>query len=641
MLVAGAGGGYFDLNDDGFEVGFPGAYDSIWIFDSGRGRIAFDLTRGYPVLSSELVRVTNGDMTASGRLQIKLPEARVDRTWGLELGVVDANLLESGRYIPNAVDPGVREWTDRTILGGRSLHAGMVFHGTLDKVAPRASKTFELFFDVEKTVLEYDPAWPPVEDMAANIYISNRGIFSDGVTGRILDSTFTADVDVPMALDDPPDTVGIEGRAEGALEDGLRVLQETPLADATGQPRAPGGGPATTRERYPSMCQLVRAAGEGVAASASIDLDGNSIEMGGLNLAIDNIETTLRFETAAGLSATDFKASLLGYPVEGSIESDATPMGGAVNVSFAGEVDVARLLEWSGQRLSRAAQGRFDYDAVLHVPFGDRATELAYVEATSNLEGVALDLPPPMGKGKTESRDFRYRQSFIDDGFRIDLNLADSTRASLKSVDEQIVGGRVHFGESHPGVTTYDDLEVTGALDFVDYSRWNEVSRYLQTPGGRALEMADILDTVEIDINELRAFGVDLENVRTQIMRETGVWHINLSNVMLDGTILVSDADVPIDISLEYLRLPADDQEGDDADPLGDIDPVEFTDIDFRTAELKVGDEDYGHWRFDFRPGHGSAPQKPVSRGSWADADGHLASRMGYVWRSATQPLQR
>ena len=601
ILALDPAGGYLDLVDDSFGITFPPAYEEVSRFDKGAGRLAFGFSEGYPRITSDMIRVRQGNMSAAGKLEIDLRAEREERTWTLELGVLEADLLSAQSFVPNNVDQGLREWLARGVKGGTSLKSGLVFTGTLDRTAPDGSKIFELYFDVADTTLEYDPAWPAVEDMNSVIYVSNRGVFSGEASGTMLDSSFVASVAVPMSRSMPPSGVLIEGDVSGGLLGGLRMLQETPLAEETGYLASQWVGEGVYSGRVKINVPIGPREGEPVDADVSISLDGNSIKMGDLDLMVEDINSTFSYSPRNGLYADKFSATLFGNPVTGDIKSEVTTAGGAVLLSFGGLIGAEELQVWSGQELLRSAQGYSSYDAVLSVPYGDRAAELAYVEAVTDLEGFTVNLPPPLGKPAGEPRHFVYRQSFLDEGFSIDMQLDEVFRASLKSSEQGIEGGAVRFGDGPLGAVAYDNLDVFGQLDFADYARWEEAAQYFESEDGEVVEVAGLLDAVEVDIRSLVAFGVELESVSTRITRDPGQWNVELENTMLKGEINVPDSEEPIRIALDYLRMP-ESEEPEGYDPLEDIEPRELTVIDFETAEFKVGEEDYGQWAFRFVP---------------------------------------
>lgn len=601
ILVTGPAGGHVDLTGDDFSIGFPGAFDRVWDFDRGRGRLAFDVADGYPKISSRLLRLWQGPMTATGRLHINLPAERVDRNWGLEIGIMDAQLPAAHPFVPETVGPELKDWLKRAVKAGTAQRAGMVFHGTLDQSAPPNSKAFDLYFDVEQAELDYDAAWPPVEQLGATIHVSNYGVRSDGATGTMLGNRVETDVRVPMSASSPPDAILIDGEIDGELASGLKVLQETPLAAETNGLAETWTGTGDYRGTVSLDVPIGPRAGVPVGADVSITLDGNDVVMGDLDLEISDLRSVMRYETGEGLSTSSFDARLFDYPVKGSITSEATGTGGAVQLNLGGRVAVSRLRQWSDQELLRAADGSFDYEATLHVPFGDRAKELAYVEARSTLEGVIVDLPPPVGKMPNETRDFTFRQSFLDKGFRINIDLDGITRVSVKTVADSLVGGRVHFGTSPMGVVTYDDFAVTGQLDHVVFERWREASRYLETETGQPTELAGTLESIDVRIASLMAFEIELDDVRTFVTREPGQWNVRLTNALVGGLFEVPDIDAPITIALDYIRYESEGGEAE-SDPLGATDPRAFSAIDFSVAELTIDGDSFGSWEFDFRP---------------------------------------
>ncbi len=634
ILVARPESAYLDLIDDGFAIGFPTAYDELWSFDSGRGRVAVDLSAGYPQVSSAYVRVADRSLQAAGQFQINLAPARVDRNWGLAVGVIDGDLGTAARYVPMTVDAGVRTWLEGSLTDGWSERAGMVFHGTLDRTAPKNSKAFELYFDVVEAELAFNEAWPPVETLDATVYVANRGIQSSSASGRMLGNDVIADVLVPLSSEVPANTVAISGGVTGELAAGLRVLQETPLAGATGNLAADWQGEGRYQGELRLDIPIGSREGQPVGADVSVTLDGNRLLVKDLDLQVGDINAMIRYQTEKGLSAPRVQAMLFDQPVEGNIVSQATPTGGAVQLRAQGEAAVADLYDWADLPLLRSGSGQLQYDFLLHVPYGDRAGELEYIEVTSDLVGVTVDLPAPLGRKSDDSgRQYRYRQSFLEEGYRVDVDWSELTRVSLKVVAGSVVGGRISFGNEPFGAVSYDKLRVTGQLGAVDYAEWARALDYLTPEDGEPVELAGTLDAISIDMDALHAFGLDLNAVTAKITREPGIWQVGLTNEMLAGRLSVPDALDPIGIDLDYLRFPAGADDG--SDPLAEFDPTGLQAIDFTTRELRVGEENYGRWQFEFRP----TPSGSELLNLEAEVKGLLIARGAKVVWDLTNPV--
>ncbi|XOV87263.1 MAG: YhdP family protein [Pseudomonadota bacterium] len=601
-------GGFVDVLDSGFVLSLPSTFSESWSFDDTRARIRVDLSGEFPVLTSSLMALNDGSMTAKGQLQINLAAAPVDRTWALELGIQSGELRRGTRYLPNTLPDDLRRWLDVAIVDGKVDEAGLLFHGTLDKTAPRPSKVFEMYFNISDGELVYAPEWPALEALRTSLYIGNWGVFTSDASGQSWGAEITAaTVDVPLTFDVPPEAVFVSGSVRGDTSTGIRFLNETPLAGATGNMAAGWSGEGRLAGKLALTIPLGRDPAP-VTVDLALALADSHIQMNPWDLDIQAISGQLYYTTSSGLAAERIDASLFGFPVVASIATQADEAGGAIGISVSGQVDMKSLLDWSGQPLLARTAGMTDYNAYVHVPFGDRAGELAWVEATSALLGVALDLPRPLAKSAAVPELLVYRQSFLPDGQRVDLTLGDSTRGSLKVTDGRLVGGRFHFGASPMGAITYESLKVSGDLPFANYDEWTDLTSFLEQRFDASLEseIARQLESIDLDIGTLEAFGMSLDRVATYISRGDASWNVGLTNEMLSGLIRVPDNDSPLDVSLEYLNLkssPEPDTAGSTvADPLADTDPATLSAIDFQLDELNIDGENYGAWQFGFRP---------------------------------------
>lgn len=602
------GEGYIDLDMGSFTLDFAAAFPDAWPLDRARGRVSYVRSPGYLHIQSGLLQLARGELTAAGKFLVNMPQDTEKRTWGLEIGLRNADLLDVHRYLPRTLSDNLVEWLDRSIKGGGVSESGLLFHGPFGRFAPQEGKLYELYFNVNDATLAYDPAWPPVTKLHSNLYIGNDGVFSDDATGMVYGSQVSdGHVHVPIEEGVGADAVLIDANVAGPLSDGIRVLNETPLADATNNMAKAWTGRGDMRGNIKLDIPMGQRAGQPTGVDVHFSLADSGIQMGDLNLDAADLTGKFRYTSDAGLSSKAFSARLLGRQARGRIETHRKGDSGAIDVAFDGKVDMARLYEWSGQSLLSRADGIMDYSALLHIPFGGQADGPGYVQATSNLEGVSLHLPPPMKKAADDAMALRYRQSFLASGYRIDIDLGDETHASLKTSDGIVQGGQLHFGSSPMGKVKYDKVKVTGSLAFVDYNEWKSLTSDLDKRTNVSLQsaVASTLDAIDVKVAKMDVLGTQLENVDTHIERGKGTWNVQLTNRMLKGVIKVPD-DVakPYGVALDYLHFTSAPH-SDDApqpDPLADVAPRELDAIDFSTKSLTLDGEDYGAWSFRFRP---------------------------------------
>ncbi|MGK0339403.1 MAG: hypothetical protein ACJAWF_004042, partial [Candidatus Azotimanducaceae bacterium] len=608
MISFGPEGGFLDMvNERPFSLQFPGLFENAWEFDSAKTRVTFEISDAGIQVQTGLIEAKQGNLLAMGRVHLHLPGDPMLTTWGLELGVQNADLLEAFRYLPNTLTEELSLWLEEAILAGRSNESGMVFHGSLNKAADKDEKLHQLYFEVTDTILDYNHLWPRFDGMTASIFIDNFEISSNDASGSMYDSEiFESTVTVPISAEGVVDTILIGGNLRGDFSDGIRILKETPLFEAT---NSMAEGWVGTGEMFGSAVLNIPLGdrileGEPTIVDLQLTLKKAELEMPSFDLQYDDINGRFRYESNSAVQSDLFTAQLFGEPVSGSISSNGDIAGGEIIVSLSGEVDTNDLYQWAGQPLLSRAEGQLAYRSNLHVFYGDRSREPPFVRAESDLVNVELNIPRPMSKRADEVMSLEYKQIFTDSGYRIELTLGEEVQANLKVVDGTLAGGRLHFGHEPMGAISFQHLQVSGELAHVVYEEWDQLSLDLEqlSEGSMEQELVQTLDAVEVTVGLFDVFGFEMENVLTRITRSPDAWHVDLENEWLEGRVSASDDDaVPLDIAMQKLMFESDlETMGDD--PLGPVAPGELAAARFSVEQLLLDGEDYGSWSFLYQP---------------------------------------
>ncbi|MFT7221389.1 MAG: hypothetical protein ACI8Z1_003011 [Candidatus Azotimanducaceae bacterium] len=594
--------GYFDVDSDEFELYFANMFSEPWPFDSGRGRVGFSVNDLGVTVSSGLIELQQNGLEALGKLILRLPPERAEQTWGLTIGITDANLATAARYIPNTLSEDLSRWIDGAIGGGRGDQAGLTFHGALFRDAPAVRKSHDLYFKVSDTDIRYHPDWPEVTGVEATIHVNNDFVQSKGVRGRVFDSALTtADVFVPIPFGKQVDTVSVRGTAKGPFSDGIRVLNETPVADLTGSMAKEWSATGNMLATLDINVPIGPKNQEAVAVTVDVNVTGSALELPDFDLSVSNLSGTFQYNNERGLSSPGLTGEIFKYPVVGTIASAVAGDSGEILLTLDGRVDARSVYQWSNQVLLSRAEGVFDYRAKLHVPYGSEKDEV-FIEARSDLVGVTLDLPAPLSKPNPESRhDFYYRQLFSESNYRVDMNLDGRITASLKIEDGIVAGGRLHFGEEPVGAIAYDGIRITGGLPELNFASWLETTETLGELSDVSLEdeIASSVSSVQLAIDRFDVYSLLLEEVDVLVTRNEAGWVAHLDSNTLRGQVRVEDDDtLPLIVSLDRLSF---EEEESSNDPLADVDPSEIGNVDFETRQLLIAGEDYGAWSFKYR----------------------------------------
>lgn len=604
--------GYVDINNAAYDLYFASLFAKPWSLDSTRGRVNYR-TRGDELqISSGLIELIDGELSAYGKVQVNLRPDRADDTWGLTIGINNADLLKANRYLPNTLSDDLLSWLNKSVLDGVGAQIALTFHGSLFRGSPKIRKVTEIFLRVEDGTLDYDENWPLISELDATVYINDRGVYSDDAVGKILNSRVTETVlSVPIPLIGMVDTLAIQVKVEGPLSDGILALNETPLADMTGHMAEQWRGAGQMKVDAVIEVPLGQRSGEDALTDITITLDGNDLTMPEFDLTLYSISGGINYKNSSGLTSEKFDAVLFNEKIQGSITSLVDEKSGVITAKLSGSVDMRDLYEWSGQVLFTATEGKLDYDSEIHVPFGE-TNDRTYVEVNSNLRGVTIKMPVPMKKESpdTELKLF-YRQTFLDSKERIDLNLSNYIDGALQVENGIISGGQIHFGKGGLGAVSFDKLNVTGEIGAVNYEEWNSFIEGLDAASETSLEseIAQTLDDITIDVGLLDLYTLELPATKVRISRGDSAWRVELANKMLKAEVNVPDEEqLPLDLHLAYLRFFADDDETSiDEDPFSEIIPQEMPAVDFVIDELLIYGEDYGKWAFEFRPNKSGA----------------------------------
>lgn len=618
LVRLGPRGGFLDMiNERPFSLQFPGLFDHEWYFDSAKTRMTYEVTEAGILVQTGLVEAHWGDLIANGRVQLKVPGPRLKTTWGLSLGVQNADLLDAFRYLPKTLKEDVRMWLERSILAGRSVEAGMLFHGSLAKEADKDQKAHQLYFEVEDTILDYDSNWPRFDELVATIFIDNFEISSHDARGIMFDSeVYDSTVMVPVSADGVADTILIDGNVRGEFADGVRLLVETPLREATSYMAegwvGKGAMNGTARLNIPIGGRAER--GEPTWAEVAVALNDVDLAMTRFDLDFSALNGEFLYESNNAVKVEAFTARLFDQEVQGSVRSSGDVTGGEIIVTSAGHIDAQDLYQWSAQPLLSRADGLISYETDLHIFYGDRGDEPIYVRAVSELEGVAINMPEPLTKNSEELRSLMYKQTFETAGDKIELRLGEQVHASLQVSEGSLAGGQLHFGVEPLRDVSFEKFKVTGQLDHVVYEQWDALSTDLQalSEGSMEEELEKTLDHVTLNIAFFDVFGFEMDKVLTRITREPDFWHVDLTNEWLEGRVSVND-DPAAPLSIEMQRIELESDDGDAAeDPLVEVAPGDLALARFAVDALTLDGEDYGTWGFLYEPQENGALLKDL-----------------------------
>jgi len=570
-----------DLDSRNARVTLPGLFREPLQIDRLSGAVTVAATpAGWVVRAPDLAAI-NDHIATRSRLELRLPAAGGAPWVDLAVGYRDGTAAEAWRYLPVGImSKKVVAWLDHALVGGHVVRGGMLLHGPLDRFPfDDGDGRFQVRFLVDDVTLDYLEGWPRIEEIAAWVGFDGRGMTIDGQLARIFDARIegvtarVADLTVKGA------PLVIAGRVVGAAGDGLRYLRESPLRARFGDYLAVAQGQGGLRLGL----RLAIPLGPGqTAVSGRIDLDDVVLDLPEFAMRLEQASGRLDF-TSATLQGSGLRAIWRGMPVTldvGVPERGAGARGGP-RISARGVATAAQFDDLLPAVLRPRLGGELAWQAIVSVreATGGKVDRVD-IALASDLAGVAVDLPAPLGKPPERARPLR-----------VDLELAGAARPRLRaSYGDLALAAELELATGAVDVARAELRLATGAavlpearlwrgdvrLDAAAFAAWRELLQPLAAAAPAATQAPPLELRLRLDAFPLGT-ALTLHQVDATVHRSDAAWQIDLLSREAEGRVTLprqAERQEPVVAEFSRLALEYDfDRDAPGAGAAADDDP--------------------------------------------------------------------
>lgn len=629
FVTASRAGGRIDLDSrDGFGMYYAGTYNEPMRYQQANGQVAWHLRpddNQIYVNSGPLNLIGEGE-SARGAFWLSLPWERNTGDIDLYIQVATEQMAAPlyAKYLPAVLPETLTTWLHKS-LGrtnpGRATAGDFIFRGTISSSSEMA-RSHQLYLAFEQARLRYDPQWPELNRGKGRLWLDDKRLDVQLISAQIYNSDI---YDGRIALAPNPHGEGfllsVDGRIDGIASDGLRLLRESALQRYVGEAME-GWYMHGQLKGDIALAIPLQADQPGGRQEVTVDLDVPRWAMDRYNLQMYNLRGRIRYTDEQGLSAEALHTTLFGEPLRLAITSGRSRDEDLPQtvVSFEGRAHTDRLLEWSQQPAVAFLKGDIDYQArveLTHRPADsqddDRRVALAF---SSDLEGVAIDLPAPYGKGPASARSTHLNLIFGTETSLIDLHYGDLANAlvQLNNDGYEIRRANLALGQAAelPGGRR---LHLSGRLDRFDWPLWQDVwERYqarAQALGKDSEQQAERLQALldddlqlsaRVHLDQHQLGSLLLENILLGVSSGPDGWSLRFANDIVKGQLGGLGGERPLSVGLEYLHLQPEVLQQLPSESEQAFDPSQLPEADVVIEQLSVSDEDYGHWSFQVKP---------------------------------------
>ncbi|HYQ91989.1 MAG TPA: DUF3971 domain-containing protein, partial [Candidatus Competibacteraceae bacterium] len=431
QLVLDQDGGRLDLETQGLQLEAGRLWREALRFDSLRGSLQWHQEATGLNLESAGITLSKGAFSTRVQGKLTLPDDGSSPLVDATVQMHELDLAQVRQYLPAGVmEPGLVDWMDRALVGGRLPAGEATLRGRLAEFPfAKNQGLFETRLRLVNITLDYDPAWPRLERLDADLLVRNNRLQLESTKGRILNAEIERLHAEIATLEQPILTV--QGQANGPGAALVQVLRDSPMAATT---EAYVKNMEVTGNTKLNLNLRIPLDPRPNTVQGTVYFNGNNnLTLRDWNLELQRIQGTLAFSDT-GLSAKDIKLWLRGEPMRLDIATEPGPVGNTL-FTLRGPLDLRALAGDKADLLAPYLQGQGQGQLVLVVPPGKR-DELSLI-LTSDLKGIKVKLPEPLGKSAVGARALEL-QARIDRAaklLQLQVAYAPHTQAVLEFSD--------------------------------------------------------------------------------------------------------------------------------------------------------------------------------------------------------------
>lgn len=590
------------------------------------------------------VRMANADAEGTAKVRWRTSDPHTSPTGSRYPGVLelDATLTRAQgasthRYLPLSVGPDSRRYVREAILGGTSNRVDFRVRGEVDDLpfdTPGSVGVFRIAAQLQGVDLAFvppfllsegDTPWPALQKVSGQLVLDRASLRITDIAAGVQGAPDVRLSRGEVRIDDLSEraTLLVKAHAAGPAAKVLEVLKTSPLNDMTGRAltEAQMNGAVDLGFDLSLPLSDVNAA----KVRGSVRFPGNDVQISPNSPLLGSATGLLQF-TDSGFDISNAQAGLYGGQVRFEGGMPAAEPGQPSPIRFRGEGTAsAEGLQQAGlgfvSRLFQSTAGSTGYSAQLGFQGGE--PELV---VTSNLQGLALDLPAPLNKPAEASMPLRFESAVVAvvgdqasaDRLSVTLGSPEAPVVALQyerdlvSAEPRVLRGSVAVGlqkdESAP--LPAQGVSANIALDQLDIDHWKrafasstggEMSLPAATASGATAASTDdgslgyLPTTVAVRANRITTDGRSFNKVVVGGSRVGTQWRANIDADELNGYVEYrpsgSNSAGSIYARLARLDLPpsaATDVEQRLQQP-GSVPALDITVEDFVLANRRLG----------------------------------------------------
>ena len=448
-----------------------------------------------------------------------------------------------GFWIHDKMSKAAVDWLDRALVGGKVRNGRAIVSGDLDDWPfTRNNGRFEAVARIEGGQFKFQPDWPAMEQVSADIAFIGNGfsIEGQGALAGVRIDQFKAGIPEFSKAE-----LSVSARGGSDATQMLAMLRQSPLQKKYGDTltNLTASGPA--RATYEMLLPLHAQSKAARKTRGTVELSGARLTEKRWNLAFENVRGSADFDddgfTAEKLAVSQKTQSGAAQPGQLSLRAGsgvrdkqhAFEAELSANLSASELLDRAPEIAW----LRPYAEGRSQWTVGVTIPKGGTSNTPSRLSLRSDLVGTTLKLPAPLDKPALMALPTTVQTSLPMGVGNIDVAfgklLALRARNDGRQSGVRVVLGGSAVTEAAPA----SGLIASGRTAALDAIEWIALAK---SGSGDGNGMP--LRRIDVTADRLLLLGSAFPNTRLQVVPSGNGLAVTLAGAALAGSVQVPDA---------------------------------------------------------------------------------------------------
>lgn len=597
--------GTLDVNDQAgqlqvaskdVEFNLPRTFRGVLVASSAEGVVSWQRSDAGMVVSTDQLRVQGEDGRAVARMHLTLPGDGGSPVLDLFAQGEDLKIGSTYKYLPaDKLGPKTLEWFDRALLDGRISTAEFTYKGPMRSFPFRNNEgTFLARAQVENALFDYQEGWQPARDLMAEVEFRNQGMRVHATAAMLGDLRLNeATAEIP---DFRPNELSIKATAASDLDAGLSFLRNSPIGPRLGETFARLGGRGAMTADVRLELPLKHLDDRKIDVTARFA--DATVTMQKVRAPVQSLTGELRVKNTL-IAAADLKGRFLGGPLTVKIDQQSAT---TAQLDAHGHAQATELHSLFSLPATVKLAGDTDFHVSMPIASGDsEAAQRRNIKIDSNLRGLGVTLPQPLGKGIAEERPLQVALE-IDEEQILSRTAYGDVRALIRMRQSDdgwtLDRGGVRADAVAPALPGHRGLRIEGNVQRFVLDDWLALRGTEPNPSAASRDdgpkLSDFLQAANVRVADFQIFGYRFADLRGVLQSTQSGWRVDVSGENAAGQVLIPEGftgSQPLRATMERLvinKAPArQDAAQDDNDEA--LDPRNLPNMQIYVGSMLLG----------------------------------------------------